>query len=70
MPNMAATITAICRYPVKGLSAEKLGRVDRIPSPPAGLSDPGGDRHQCGGLRPSLTRRQRSIDPSSRFIKA
>src|SRR6201981_2070526 len=27
MPNMAATVTAIYRYPVKGLSAEKLDRV-------------------------------------------
>jgi uncharacterized protein len=31
MPNMAATITAIYRYPVKGLSAEKLDRVSLTP---------------------------------------
>ena len=31
MPNMAATVTAIYRYPVKGLSAEKLGRVALMP---------------------------------------
>ena len=31
MPNMAATVTAIYRYPVKGLSAEKLGRVALTP---------------------------------------
>ena len=31
MPNMAATFTAIYRYPVKGLSAEKLDRVALAP---------------------------------------
>ena len=31
MPNMAATVTAIYRYPVKGLSAKKLGRVALTP---------------------------------------
>jgi hypothetical protein len=31
MPNNAGTITAIYRYPVKGLSAEKLGRVALTP---------------------------------------
>jgi MOSC domain-containing protein len=31
MPNMAATVTAIYRYPVKGLSAEKLDRVSLTP---------------------------------------
>src|SRR6516165_411721 len=31
MPNMAATVTAIYRYPVKGLSAEKLERVSLTP---------------------------------------
>jgi hypothetical protein len=29
--NMAATVTAIYRYPVKGLSAEKLNRVSLTP---------------------------------------
>ena len=31
MPNMAAAITAIYRYPVKGLSAEKMDRVALTP---------------------------------------
>src|SRR6516164_2488009 len=31
MPNTAATVTAIYRYPVKGLSAEKLDRVALVP---------------------------------------
>ena len=29
--NMATTVTAICRYPVKGLSAEKMDRVVLMP---------------------------------------
>jgi uncharacterized protein YcbX len=32
IPNMAATVTAIYRYPVKGLSAENLGRVSLTPA--------------------------------------
>ena len=40
MPNMAATVTAIYRYPVKGLSAEKLGRVALTPG--EGLPHGGG----------------------------
>ena len=31
MPNMATAVTAIYRYPVKGLSAEKMDRVALMP---------------------------------------
>ena len=31
MPNMATAVTAIYRYPVKGLSAEKMNRVVLTP---------------------------------------
>ena len=41
----------------------RTGAPSRLPSPP-GLSDPGGDRHQCDRLRPALSIRQRSADPA------